>query len=199
MASATLFGLFLLSALTFYLPSTTAQPVTDMYGNIVRNGGRFHILPYITNGGGVERAKTGTETIPLSVVQSPFETSKGIALTITSAARSEFIPEGTIVYINFEYIPLAAATALEWTVVEGLPEGTAVKVKGYPDTVSGSFSIHRVSGNRYKLMFCTPDGSLCGNVGIVSDDAGHRLLVITQKQPFVFVLEELPSPSAASE
>jgi len=83
MASATLFALFLLSALTFYPPSTTAQPVTDMHGNIARNGGSFHILPYLfSDGGGIERIKTGNETVPLTVVQSPLVTSKGLPLTI---------------------------------------------------------------------------------------------------------------------
>jgi len=166
-----------------------------MYGNIVSNGGRFHILPYIfSNGGGIERTKTGNETIPLSVVQSPLETSKGLSWRIASMFASTFIPEGSRVFISFISSP-----SLEWTAVEGLPEGTVVKVKGYPNTVTGSFSIHRVSGNSYKLLFCTLDNSLCGNVGIVRDDAGNRLLVITQNYPFVFVLQELPLPSAASE
>ncbi|CAJ1778945.1 unnamed protein product [Sphenostylis stenocarpa] len=200
MASATLFALFLVSALTLYPPSATAQPVTDMYGNVVRNGGRFHILPYIfSNGGGIDRIATGNETIPLTVVQSPFETSKGLPLRITSIFRSGHIPEGSIVFVKFELIPLGD-TSLEWTVVEGLPEGSVVKVSGYPNTVKGSFSIHRDSSSpdRYKLLFCNVDRSLCGNVGIARDDAGNRLLVITQDKPFVFVLEELASPSTAS-
>jgi len=66
MRSATLFALFLLSALTFYPPSTTAQPVTDVNGNIVQNGGKFFITPSIFGiGGGIERAITGNETYPL--------------------------------------------------------------------------------------------------------------------------------------
>jgi len=96
-------------------------------------------------------------------------------------------------------ISFLSGSSRQWTAVEGLPEGTVVKVKGYENTVIGSFSIHRVSGNSYKFLFCTADNSLCGNVGIVSDDAGNRLLVITQKEPFVFFLEQPPSPSAASE
>jgi len=166
-----------------------------MYGNIVRNGGRFHILPYIFPiGGGIERMKTGNETIPLTVVQSPLETSSGLPLTITAIVRSTFIPEGSRVFISF-----ISGSSLEWTAVEGLPEGTVIKVEGYPNTVTGFFSIHRASSaNSYKFLFCTADHSLCGNVGIVRDDAGNRLLVITQNDPFVFVLEQLPLPSATS-
>jgi len=197
MASATLFALFLVSALTLYPPSTTAQPVTDMYGNVVRNGGRFHILSFLfSSGGGIVRIKTGNETLPLSVVQSS-EDSIGLPVIISSPFRSEFIPEGSRVAISFvDFVTLERS--LVWVAVEGQPEGTVVKVD-YTNTVSGSFSIHRVLGNRYKLLFRTLDNSLSGNVGIVRDDAGNRILVITQDDPYVFVLEELPSPSAASE
>jgi len=197
MASATLFALFLLSALTFYPPSTTAQPITDMYGNAVRNGGKFHILSFLySSGGGTVRIKTGNETLPLSVVQSS-EDYKGLPVIISSPFSSEFIPEGSRVSISFvDFVTLERS--LVWVAVEGQPEGTVVKVD-YTNTVSGYFSIHRVSGNRYKLLFCTPDGSLCGNVGIVRDDALNKILVITQDDPYVFVLEELPSASAASK
>ncbi|BAT84550.1 hypothetical protein VIGAN_04196000 [Vigna angularis var. angularis] len=106
MASATLFAIFLLSALTFYPPSTTAQPVTDANGNIVTNGGRFFILPrYFGTGGGIERARTGDEKSPLSVVQSPFETDLGQPWIIRSMFRSGFLPEGRV-SISYEYVQL---------------------------------------------------------------------------------------------
>jgi len=195
MASAILFALFLVSALSFYPPSTTAQPVTDMYGNVVKNGGRFHILPYIfSNGGGVERIQTGNETLALSVVQSPFETVSGLPVIIESPYRTEFIPQGPVT-LGFQDA-VTIERSLEWTVVEGLSEGTVVKVYGYPKTVKGSFSIHRVIDNRYKLKFCTPGGSLCGNVGIARDNAEHRIFVVSQGNPFEFVLGPLPSASS---
>jgi len=195
MASAMLFALFLVSALSFYPSSTTAQPVTDMYGNVVKNGGRFHILPYIfSNGGGVQRIKTGNETRALSVVQSPMETIKGLPVIIESPYRTEFIPLGPVT-LGFQDIT-AFEPSLEWTVVEGLSEGTVVKVYGYPKTVKGSFSIHRVIDNRYKLKFCKTGGSLCGNVGIARDNAEHRIFVVSQGKPFEFVLEPLPINSS---
>jgi len=199
MASTTILALFLLSVLTFNPPSTIAQPVTDLHGNIVRNGGRFFILPPFTVAGGIRRIKTGNETIPLSVVQSPIEIDKGLPLTITSPSDSLFIPNGSPVFISFELTPIIGAFPLEWTVVAGLPEGTLVKVEGYPHTVPGSFSIHRVRDNTYKLLFCTLDSSLCGNVAIVEDEAKNRLLAVNQKHPYEFVLEQLPSSSAASK
>ncbi|KAG2405021.1 uncharacterized protein HKW66_Vig0042760 [Vigna angularis] len=81
----------------------------------------------------------------------------------------------------------------EWIAVEGQSEGTFVKV-GYPNSLSGFFTIHRVSSaNSYKFQFCSTDGKPCGNVGIVKDEAGNRLLAINQETPFEFVLTELPS------
>jgi len=190
-----LFALFLVSALSFYPPSATAQPVTDMYGNVVKNGGSFYILPYIfSNGGGVQRTKTGDETLPLSVVQSPFETVRGLPVIIESPIRTEFLSEGTVALSFVDKVTIEPS--LLWTVVEGLSEGTVVKVDGYPKTVKGSFSIHRVIDNRYKLKFCTSRGSLCGNVGLVRDNAENRIFVITQGKPFEFVLEPLPSASS---
>ncbi|XP_014523088.1 chymotrypsin inhibitor 3 [Vigna radiata var. radiata] len=193
MASATLFAIFLLSAITFYPPSTTAQPVTDGEGNIVRNGGRFHIRPiYFGGGGGIERARTGDEGSPLSVVQSPFETDPGQPWIIRSLFKSQFIPEGRV-SISYEYVELGdSVESNEWVAVKGQPEGTVVKV-GYSNSVSGFFTIHRASfANSYKFQFCSTAGS-CGNVGIVRDEAGNRILAIDQDTPFQFYLEQLPS------
>ncbi|XP_047156767.1 trypsin inhibitor DE-3-like [Vigna umbellata] len=195
MASATLFAIFLLSALTFYPPSTTAQPVTDVNGNIIKNGGVYYILPLFfgAGGGGITRARTGDETSPLSVVQSPFETDPGQPWRIRSMFRSLFIPEGRV-SISYEYVQLGEAfESNEWIAVEGQSEGTFVKV-GYPNSLSGFFTIHRASSaNSYKFQFCSTDGKSCGNVGIVKDEAGNRLLAINQGTPFEFVLMQLPS------
>ncbi|XP_014493065.1 trypsin inhibitor A-like [Vigna radiata var. radiata] len=193
MASKMLFALFLLSVLTFYPPSTDAAPVKDLHGNIVKNGGRFHILPLFTIAGGIRRIKTGNETIPLSVVQSPSEVDNGLPLIITSFARTGFLSTGQAT------ISFADDSSLEWTAVAGFPEGTLVKVSGYTYTIRGTFSIKNVRANIYKLVFCKFGGDLCGNVALVGDDAGNRLLGINQKDPYEFVLEEIPSSSAASK
>ncbi|XP_014493060.1 chymotrypsin inhibitor 3-like [Vigna radiata var. radiata] len=198
MASTMLFALFLLSVLTFYPPSITAQPVTDMYGNVVTNGGIFHILPPITIGGGIKRIKTGNETIPLSVARSPIWSDKGQKIRISSPYKSLFIPNGSPVSLEFELIPILGASPTQWVAVAGLTEGTLVKV-GYENAITGSFSIHRIGINVYKLLFCTPRATLCGNVALVEDDAGNQLLAVTQKEPYGFVLEEIKSPSAASK
>ncbi|QCE11292.1 trypsin inhibitor A-like [Vigna unguiculata] len=189
MASATLFALFLFSTLTFYPPSTTAQPVTDGDGNIVKNGGRFYILPAGLGdpGGGIRALQTDNESIPLSVVQSPFKGDIGLPIIISSPIRTEFLPEGQVT-LSFEH------TNREWTVVEGLPEGTLVKVQGYPHTVPGTFVIKKAEAetNRYKLSFC--QGVLCGNVAVVRNE--NWVLAVTQDEPYVFHLEQVLPTSA---
>ncbi|QCD95686.1 chymotrypsin inhibitor 3-like [Vigna unguiculata] len=190
MASATLFALFLFSALTFYPPSTTAQPVTDGDGNIVKNGGIFYILPSGLGapGGGIRALQTDNESIPLSVVQSPFKGDNGLPIIISSPIRTEFLPEGQVT-LSFEH------TNREWSVVEGLPEGTLVKVQGYPHTVSGSFFIKKAKAetNTYKLLFCE-EGVFCGNVRVVRN--GNWVLAVTQDEPYEFYLKRVPPTSA---
>ena len=192
MASATLFALFLFSTLTFYPPSTTAQPVTDGDGNIVKNGGRFYILPAGLGdpGGGIRALQTDNESIPLSVVQSPFKGDIGLPIIISSPIRTEFLPEGQVT-LSFEH------TNREWTVVEGLPEGTLVKVQGYPHTVPGTFVIKKAEAetNRYKLSFCK--GVFCGNVAVVRNE--NWVLAVTQDEPYVFHLEQVLPTSAKHE
>ncbi|XP_014511581.1 chymotrypsin inhibitor 3-like [Vigna radiata var. radiata] len=116
MASATLIALFLLSALTFYAPSTTARFVKDVDGNIVKNGGRFYILPSLIGAleGGVRLSQTDNEPFPLSVVLSPFKDDKGLPVTISALIPTTYLHEGPV-FLSFEYTP-------EWTAVPGFPE-----------------------------------------------------------------------------
>ncbi|XP_022633146.1 chymotrypsin inhibitor 3-like [Vigna radiata var. radiata] len=194
MASSTLVAVFLLSALTFYAPSTTAQPVKDRSGNIVKNGGTFYILPSLlgARGGGVRKLPTGDESFPLSVVRSPFKDDKGLPVTISALIQSTYLPEGAV-SLSFEYTP-------KWTAVPGFPEGTLVKIDGYyPNPLIGSFYITKsIFGhkNSYNLFFCeifVPPA--CGNVTTVEND-GNLLLAVTQESPYEFLLEPYLPTSA---
>jgi len=131
-------------------------------------------------------------------VQSPSELDKGLPLKIKSPDLSLFIPNGSPVSISFFLTPIIGVSPLEWTAVAGLAEGTLVKVC-YQNKITGSFSIHRVRENTYKLLFCTLGSNLCGNVALVKDEAGDMLLAVNQKEAYEFVLEELKSSSAASK
>ncbi|XP_014523761.1 chymotrypsin inhibitor 3 [Vigna radiata var. radiata] len=195
MASATLIALFLLSALTFYAPSNTAQFVKDSSGNIVKNSGRFYILPSLLGNyrGGIRNLRTGNESIPLSVVQSPFQDDKGLPVTISF----EYIPVGVaLVSLSFEYTP--EGTPLEWTAVEGFPEGTLVKIGGYyPKPIIGSFYMRdSIFGTKdsYNLLFCRSLPA-CSNVTIVKSD-GNLVLAVTQENPYEFYLETYLPTSA---
>ncbi|QCE11027.1 chymotrypsin inhibitor 3-like [Vigna unguiculata] len=198
MRSATLFALFLLSALTFYPPSTTAQPVKDAYGNSVKNGGLYYIFPRFWGGGGggIKRAITGDETSPLSVVQTPFETDPGNPWRIQSLVAALFVPEGRV-YISYD-VQQPGVRSNYWTAVEGEAERTVVKL-GYPNSHPGFFTIHKTSSaDTYKFQFCSnDDATSCSNVGIVKDDAGNRLLATNQEKPFEFILA--PVSSVASK
>ncbi|XP_014522198.1 trypsin inhibitor DE-3-like [Vigna radiata var. radiata] len=192
MASKMLFALFLLSVLTFYPPSITAF-LTDGSGHILHNGGIYYIKPHIfSQGGGIRRIKTGNETSRLSVVQSPIETDSGLPLKISSPFKVTFIPQGPV-FINF-VDDSVGDNSLEWTAVEVLYEGTFVKV-GYQNSLKGYFVIQQgSSANTVNLSFCILGGSLCGNVVIVKDEAGNRLLAVNQNKAYDFILTPVQQP-----
>ncbi|XP_014511584.1 chymotrypsin inhibitor 3-like [Vigna radiata var. radiata] len=200
MASATLIALFLLSALTFYAPSTTAKLVKDWSGNTV--SGTFYILPSLFGapGGGIRRFPTGNESFPLSVVQSPFKDDKGLPVTISPIVPGRYRSVGEEVSISFDYTP--AGTSLFWTAVKGFPEGTLVKIGGYyPNPIIGSFYIRKsIFGleNSYNLLFCTSLIGVipaCGNVTIIENDKNFPLAV-TPENPYEFRLEQYLPTSA---
>ncbi|TKY66240.1 Kunitz-type trypsin inhibitor KTI1 [Spatholobus suberectus] len=181
MKSTTLLALFLLSAFTSYLPSATADLVLDTDGDPLQNGGgMYHVLPVLRGwGGGIEPAITGNETCPLTVVQSPFEVSRGFPTMFQSRLRIPFVGEGHLLTIRFSVVPWCAPTPSQWTIVEGQPEGHAVKLTGYANTVVGEFKIEKAPNfNFYKLSFCALNASTCGDIG---NQKG--LLVVTENNP----------------
>ncbi|RDX65764.1 Kunitz-type trypsin inhibitor KTI1, partial [Mucuna pruriens] len=199
MKSTTLLALFLLCVFTPHLASSTTDFVVDTDGDYLRNGGTYYVLPVIRGrGGGIEQALTGNETCPLTVVQSPLEVSKGLPLIISSPFRILYIYEGLILNIRFTFVPSCAPVPSTWTIVEGLPEGLAVKLTGYENTVPGWFKIKRASldFNDYKLVFCARDDSTCGDIGIYIDRHGIRRLVVTQNDPLLVRFQKVTSSTA---
>ncbi|XP_054779556.1 trypsin inhibitor DE-3-like [Prosopis cineraria] len=184
-------SLFSLSVLFAFISSfATAQFVLDIEGNYLINGGTYYILPHIwALGGGLKLAKTGNETYPLSVVQSPFETDNGLPWRITSPLRIKFIPANT----SLDFSTLGKVPRLwKWAVVEEEDGNKPVKIIRYENTLKGWFKIQQYNSWAYKIVFCPTNGDSCGDLGISRDDDGKRLLVITDDNPLfvVFVKAE---------
>ena len=197
---STLFALFLLCALTSYLPSATAGDVVDTDGNPVENGGTYFVLPtIILNGGGIEYATFGNETCPVTVAQSRDQFCKGFPITISSPARIRHISEGLSLNIGFTFAS-PCSPASEWTIVKDQPEGLAVKLTGYENKVPGWFNIERVSReyNDYKLVFCPQqaEDNKCEDIGIQIDDDGIRRLVLSKNKPLVVQFQKFRSSTA---
>ncbi|XP_014511580.1 chymotrypsin inhibitor 3-like [Vigna radiata var. radiata] len=171
MASATLIALFLLSALTFYAPSTTAKLVKDWSGDTV--SGTFYILPSLLGapGGGIRRFPTGRYRSVGEEVSISFDyTPAGTSLFWTAV---EGFPEGTLVKIGGYY----------------------------PKPITGSFYIRKsIFGfeNSYNLLFCRSLIGVipaCGNVTIIENDKNFPLAV-TKENPYEFRLEQYLPTSA---
>ncbi|KAL3007394.1 hypothetical protein AAZX31_08G331100 [Glycine max] len=168
MKSPTIFILFLLSAFyTSLLPSATAQVVLD--------------TEVVSSYGGIRVAATGKERRPLTVVQSPNPFDKGIGTIISSPYRSYFIGESfpvNMTFGNFAVILPCVPLRSEWTVVNGQPEGPAVKIES-------------VNFGLYKLVLCTqPERSTCQHIGIHVDDENHARLVLTNDDPLEVKFEK---------
>lgn len=186
MKSSTLFALFLLSAIfTSYLPSATAGDVVDTDGNPVENGGTYFVLPtIILNGGGIEYATFGNETCPVTVAQSRDQFCKGFPITISSPARIRHISEGLSLNIGFTFAS-PCSPASEWTIVKDQPEGLAVKLTGFKNTVPGVFTLKRVPADEiigYNILFCPLDNNPCGYVAVHFDQFRNRRLVVSEVQ-----------------
>ncbi|RDY09284.1 Kunitz-type trypsin inhibitor KTI1, partial [Mucuna pruriens] len=202
MNSTILFGLFLLCAFTSYLPSTTAEGVFDTNGEPVINGGTYYVLPVIRGrGGGIERALTGNETCPLTVLQSPNELSKGLPIRFSSPFFFPYIAQGFPLIISFTFVPFCSPIPSSWTIVDGLPEGLAVKLTGYENTVSGVFTIAKSSLelNSYKLLFHASYSGSSKAIGIHIDGDGNRLLVVNDNNPFLFQLQKYTTSADTCE
>ncbi|KAI9100862.1 hypothetical protein K1719_024224 [Acacia pycnantha] len=188
------FALFFLFA--FITSSAKAQFVLDVKGDIVVNGGTYYILPYIwALGGGLELAKTGNETCPLSVVQSPFEVERGLPWTIRSPLKIRDVTTNMALdFFSFEgKVPSCVSLPSKWTIVEGEDGIKSVKIRGFKNTLEGWFKIKKYTTMAYKIEFCPINGDSCGNLGISNDDHGNRLLVITDDHPLVVVFFKVES------
>lgn len=198
-------ALFLLCAFTTsYLPSAIADFVLDNEGNPLENGGTYYILSDITAFGGIRAAPTGNERCPLTVVQSRNELDKGIGTIISSPYRIRFIAEGhplSLKFDSFAVIMLCVGIPTEWSVVEDLPEGPAVKIGENKDAMDGWFRLERVSDdefNNYKLVFCPQqaEDNKCEDIGIQIDDDGIRRLVLSKNKPLVVQFQKFRSSTA---
>ncbi|XP_054779650.1 trypsin inhibitor DE5 alpha chain-like [Prosopis cineraria] len=157
----------LLVLFAFISSSATAQFVHDIEGNDLINGGTYYILPRIwALGGGLKLAKTGNETCPLNVVQSPSEIDNGLPWRIASPLRIRFIPTNTSLdFFSVEgKVPSCVPMPSKWIVVE--EDGTkSVKVSAYENIPNGRFKIQPYNSWAYKIVFCPIYGVLVEILG----------------------------------
>ncbi|XP_054779698.1 trypsin inhibitor DE-3-like [Prosopis cineraria] len=191
-----LFSLFVL--LAFSSSSATSKFVLDSEGNELINGGTYYILPHIwALGGGLRLAKTGNETCPLSVVQSPFEVDNGFPWTIRSPLKIRILPlDSNVDFFSVKgKVPSCVPIPSVWTMVEedGLK---SVKIAEYEKAQEGWFRIQQYTSIAYKIVFCPINGDSCRDLGISRGNDGKSLLVITNDTPLYVVFIKAESSDA---
>ncbi|RDX57616.1 Kunitz-type trypsin inhibitor KTI1, partial [Mucuna pruriens] len=192
-----LFALFLLSAFISYLPSATALPVFDTNGKMLTNSSTYHLLPAEAgDGGGILAVATGNESCPLTVVQSPSSSSLGLTVMFEIEYSLPYIFESQPLYPRFLHEPTCKNTSYFWTIVPDQPEGSAVKIAGYENTLSGWFKIERLVFG-YGLAFCPYSSYECQKIGTSIDESGNRRLVLS-KYPLSLTFAESASSTASA-
>jgi len=127
------------------------------------------VLPVVSSYGGIRVAATGKERRPLTVVQSPNPFDKGIGTIISSPYRSYFIGESfpvNMTFGNFAVILPCVPLRSEWTVVNGQPEGPAVKIGAPPNGENGWFGIEKVLTSGY-ISLCSVRSLSVAHVSIL--------------------------------
>ncbi|MED6203741.1 hypothetical protein PIB30_002510 [Stylosanthes scabra] len=199
-------SLFLLFAFTttnlpLSFSSNNAQVVQYKDGGNVSLKGPNYILPAKIGlkGGGITLGrKTKNSTCPVAIIQENCAVVNGYPIKFSGQDNSEssmFID--TPLNIEFVDIPVDCAFPQEWVVIDDLPhQWLSISAYDYPSEkiIKGTFSIQRYQRG-YKLVFCpkpttstNPSSSACKNIGIHKDKNGVRSLILTDKDPFEFVL-----------
>lgn len=127
------------------------------------------MLPVVSSYGGIRVAATGKERCPLTVVQSADPYDKGIATIISTPYRVPVIREGfplNITFGNFAVILPCVPLRSEWTVVNGQPEGPAVKIGAPPNGENGWFGIEKVLTSGY-ISLCSVRSLSVAHVSIL--------------------------------
>ncbi|XP_054779870.1 trypsin inhibitor DE-3-like [Prosopis cineraria] len=193
------FSLFVLFA--FFTSLTTARFLVDSQGEPIVNGASYYIVHPIWPGpGGLDLAKTGNETCPLSVVQLPFSIfpERGLPWTVKSPSEIVNITSSTNVdFFSVEgKVPSCVPVPSKWTIVEGEDGVKSVKISGYEKTLQGWFRIQQYSILANKIEFCPVNGDSCKDLGISRDNDGNSLLVITDDNPLIVVFIKAESSDA---
>ncbi|XP_047172743.1 kunitz-type trypsin inhibitor KTI1-like [Vigna umbellata] len=211
MRTTTFFVLFLLSAFTSYLPSSTAFDVLDINGDSVPYfSDDYFLIAHelsINGGGGLDITRTGNETCPLSVIQNTNSSDYGTPIKFR-VDPSDFPAPGVFNYVNIQLssdLKCSGAAPSDWTALwDDEKEKLYVKIKGYDNTVSGSFQIRRALSLGYNLLFCPsgPRPRKCTYLAVEVDDGENRRLVVTESYENRLVvkfkkLEEAPEKSRA--
>ncbi|MED6220052.1 hypothetical protein PIB30_041366 [Stylosanthes scabra] len=198
-------SLFLLSAFTITnlplsLSSNNAQAMQYQDGGIVSLKGPNYILPAKIGpkGGGITLGrKTKNSTCPVAIIQENCAAINGYPVRFSGQDNSKSsVFTDTLLNIEFVDIPVDCAFPQEWVVIDDLPhQWLSISSYDYPSEkiIKGAFSFQRYQRG-YKLVFCpkptttTNPSSACKNIGIHKDKLGVRSLILTDKDPFEFVM-----------
>ncbi|KAG2257056.1 hypothetical protein Bca52824_076350 [Brassica carinata] len=169
--SSLLYTFLLLAVFTSHRGATTeaaVEPVTDIYGQRLRTGTKYYILPVVRGrGGGLTMSKAENKTCPKSVIQERFEVSNGMPLTFSPSDKSKVI--GVSTDLNFKF----SATSI-WN-LDNVDEKT-----NQWTTVGNWFKIDKYE-DHYKILFCPSVCDICRvmcrDVGVFVQDGIRRLVL----------------------
>nr|P83036.2 RecName: Full=Trypsin inhibitor; Short=LTI; Short=LlTI; AltName: Full=Kunitz-type trypsin inhibitor LlTI; Contains: RecName: Full=Trypsin inhibitor alpha chain; Contains: RecName: Full=Trypsin inhibitor beta chain [Leucaena leucocephala] len=167
------------------------QVLVDLDGDPLYNGMSYYILPVARGkGGGLELARTGSESCPRTVVQTRSETSRGLPARLASPYR---ILIGSNIPLTIEFQPQKpyschghSSRSLQWKVEK--TQMVKIASSDEEQRLFGPFQIQPYR-NHYKLVYCESESRNhhddCRDLGISIDDQQNRLLVVKNGDPLV--------------
>ncbi|CAO2832854.1 unnamed protein product [Amaranthus hypochondriacus] len=139
--------------------------ITDTDGDLLRNGGKYFILPRDIN---VNGGLTIASPCPYYITRSKYEIHPGIPVTISSPFKIGVIPPGLPISISFDFIIIdTCMQSLTWQVIADESTGKSY-VRTGGSGLSANFSIFGSgAGGSYKIIYNKADG---GEVGFFEKD-----------------------------
>ncbi|CAN7021315.1 hypothetical protein IGI04_022472 [Brassica rapa subsp. trilocularis] len=179
--SSLLYISLLLAVFISHTTEAALEPVTDIDGGRLTSGTKSYILPVLRGrGGGLTMSKPENKTCPKSVIQDPYEVSKGLPVEFSPSDNSRIIRVSTD--LNFKFCAASVWNLDNYDEMTNQWFVTACGVAGNPGqaTVDNWFKIEKYQDD-YKIVFCPAVCNfckvMCRDVGVFVQDGMRRLVL----------------------
>ncbi|XP_021723112.1 factor Xa inhibitor BuXI-like [Chenopodium quinoa] len=137
--------------------SSVAAPVLDTDGDLVINGGNYHIIPHLLGTGGLALTEGNTSSpCPLFITQELY--TKGLPISMSSPLRIRFLMTSMPIEFYFNRVYATCNKELRWWVAEEDENNNSYVIVGadgeFKDTYAFKIEEAKTGKNVYNIKFC---------------------------------------------